>query len=236
MTLLLSSATSLLLVFAASVACAQAGPTKVPALYKKIYAPGGYDSNEQVQRVGVGMVRNTCDRPAETTVQIDEANQKILVGPVAYEYAGLCLQVILPFQRVIEVGILKPGQWEVIQASSSERLGTVSVKAATRESPDDFLYAPVSQAFLRQRGMITEVLLAGSFPNSCFSLDTVKVTIEPEVLVLQPIAKVKKTQGCVDGSYPYSKVVSIPLVSKGRYLLHVRSMNGNAVNSLVDVQ
>ena len=154
-------------------------PVKVGAIYNHIYAPGGFDSNDHVQVVGEGLFRNTCYRPAETQVKVDEANHRIWVGPAAYEYSGFCLQVILPFNRVIDVGILSPGAWEIVQGPQADKLGAITIRKAITDSPDDFLYAPISQAFFQQKAASAEVLIAGEFPNSCMTLDDVKVTIEP---------------------------------------------------------
>lgn len=215
---------------------ANAEPTKVAAAYNKVYAPGGYDSNDHIQIVGEGMFRNTCYRPASTTVRVDAENKKVFVGPAAYEYPGFCLQVVLPFERVIDVGLLKPGTWEVVQETNNTKLGLLNVKPAVTESPDDFTYAPVNQAFFRQKGLVSEIDLTGEFSSDCMTLDEVKVSVEQEAIVIQPIAKFEENRDCTNGRFPFSQTVKVDLVPKGRYLLHVRSMNANAVNALVNVQ
>ena len=65
--------------------------------------PDGFVSNDTAQIVGEGMFSNSCYRHAETTVRVDHVNKTIHVGPVAYKYNGYCLQVILPFDRVVDV-------------------------------------------------------------------------------------------------------------------------------------
>ncbi len=207
-----------------------------PALFQRIYVPSGFDSNDHVQIVGEGMFRSTCYRPAPTSVRVVESARTIYIGPVAYEYAGLCLQVVLPFERTIEVGILKPGLWKVVQESNSANLGEIKINEATVASADDFLYAPISQAFFRQRGMRGEVLLTGYFLNNCMSLEDVKVSVEKRVIVLQPLVRIEERSSCENGRFPFFTTVPIDLIPKGRYLLHVRTMNGNAINSLVEVR
>ncbi len=209
-------------------------PTRVAATFNKAYIADGFDSNDLVQITGEGKFRNTCYRHAETSVKVDEVTQTIWLGPVAYEYSGLCLQVVLPFQRVIDVGLLKPGRWTVEQGKH-ERLGEFTVKAASSNSADDFLYAPISQAFFQSSAGLNEVLLSGDFPNDCMVFDSEKVSVQPDVIVIQPIARVENRISCKNGKFPFSKTVSIPAVPKGRYLLHVRSIGGNALNSMIDV-
>jgi hypothetical protein len=235
---LLASAVSLALIAFASLAHGQAEPARVGAVFNKIYAPGGYDSNDHIQFVGEGIFRNTCYRPAQESVQVDSGTRTITVGPVAYEYSGFCLQVILPFQRVVDVGILKVGNWKVIETNGTSKalLGTISIQPALTNNPDDALYAPINQAFFQQKGSISEITLTGEFPNSCMALEDVKVTVEKEAVVIQPFAKMDVASACRDGKFEFTKTVSVTGVREGRYLLHVRSMNGNAVNTLIDIK
>ncbi len=213
-------------------------PVLVAATFSKMYAPQGFDSNDNVQFVGEGLFRNTCYRPAPSTAAIDLVTKTVTVGPVAYEYSGFCLQVILPFQRVIDVGILPAGTWKVMEAGSLSRvpLGEIQVNPALIESADDYLYAPISQTFFQQRGTSSSVLLSGEFSSNCLSLETVKVIIQKEVIVLQPIAKLEPFLKCIEGKVLFSKKVSLGKIKPGRYLIHVRSMNGNAANTLVNVE
>jgi hypothetical protein len=216
-----------------STASAQTDPTRVATKYSKIYVPDGYDSNDLVQMVGEGLFRNTCYRHAETLVAVDEATKTISVGPVAYEYKGYCIQIVLPFQRVMDVGILKPGKWTVKQDGGAT-LTEFTVVPAKTDSADDYLYAPVSQSFFSQDSGAARVIVSGEFTSDCMSLDAEKITVQRDVIVVQPIAKMEARANCVSGKFPFSKSISIPALKAGRYLLHTRSTGGNALNSLVD--
>ena len=235
---LLTASMSLLFLATTATASmlASTEPTKVTATFNKVYVPGGFDSNDNVQIVGEGMFKSTCYRHAETSVRVDEATHTIYLGPVAYEYAGLCLQVILPFERVVDVGILKTGNWKIVQGDGTQKLGEVNIKKALSDSPDDYLYAPISQAFFQQTGGVSQIFLTGDFPNECMSMDDIKVTLEKDVIVVQPIVKMESRASCKNGKFPFAQSVSVDLIPAGRYLLHVRSMNGHAVNSLVDAK
>lgn len=213
-----------------------ADPVKVPAFYDTVYVPAGFDSNDHIQIVGEGLFRNSCYRPAETEVNVDLNNKRILIGPAAYEYSGFCLQMILPFDRVIDVGILPEGNYEIVQAIDKTKLGVIPVRKSFTSNPDDYLYAPISQAFFRQKGAVAEIYLTGSFSNSCMTLKEVKVSVEPKVIVVQPIAEMNEGTNCQTGSYSFEKMTRVELVPAGRYLLHIRSMNSKAVNTLVDVK
>lgn len=220
----------------APFAKAQLEPVKVPFSFGKMYAPQGFDSNDMVQIVGEGMFKNSCYRYAQSAMKINEAQKTVSIEATAYEYSGFCLQVLVPFERTVDIGILKPGKWEFVQANTANRLGVVEVSTAIKESADDYLYAPVSQAFFQQVNGKNEVLLSGEFTNSCLSVEEVKVSVQPEALVIQPIAKLAETTDCKNGKFPFSKTITVGAMESGKYLLHVRSMNGNAVNSIVSVK
>ncbi len=223
----------LLLSFQAKVFAEE--PKKVPTVFKRIFVPGGFDSNDQVQIVGQGLFNNSCYRPAETLVRVDAAMKRLYLTPMAFEYPGICLQVMLPFQKVVDLGILRAGTWEVFQGAEPTKVGQVQIHIAKTESSDDYLYAPVSQAFFFQEGSVSNFTITGEFANDCLQLEEVKVTVEPDVVVLQPIAKVVDNPDCKVGRFSFSKTISIDSVPAGRYLLHIRSLNGNAVNSLINV-
>ena len=215
---------------------ANANPDKVPATYRTAYVPDGYDANDHVQIVGEGVFKNSCYRPAETTVKVDAEKKQIVLGPAAYQYGGFCLQLVLPFDRVVDVGVVPAGTYQVIQSPDNTVIGQFTVKPNLTESPDEYLYAPVQQAFFKQKGAKVEVALTGEFPNSCMKLKETRLEVQPKALVVLPIAEMEERGDCQNGSFPFSKIVSAELVKPGRYLLHVRSMNAKAVNTLVDVK
>ena len=213
-----------------------ATPARVPVDFQKLYTPHGFDSNDNVQIVGEGRFDHACYRPTETKVQVDETKKIITVGPAAFLYHGWCLQVTLPFHRVMNLGIVSPGDYQIVQSTDHKVLGHIVIKAAMKLTPDDYLYAPIEQAYLRDQQSRTKVLLSGNFANSCMKLVEVKSQIQKNMIVLQPIAEMQTLANCTDGEFAFEKEVDLGSIPEGRYLLHVRSMNGNAINSLVNVK
>lgn len=226
--------TALLLGCTSLTAFAQYEPTTEGATFDKVYVPVGFDNNDHIQIVGEGLFENACYRPAPTVVNIDQATQTINLGPVAYKYSGFCAQVVLPFERAIDIGVLKIGVWKVTQGKDPKVIAEIPVKPALAFAPDDFLYAPVTQAFLRQSGKRTMVFVTGQFTNSCMSMEKVEVNANGDTIVVQPIAQMGE-KDCKEGSFPFQKAVRVPKLKEGRYLLHVRSLNGNAINNLVNI-
>jgi len=134
---------------------------------------------------------------------------------------------------VVDVGILKAGAYKLIQGYSGETLGEINVRVSTNAGPDDFLYAPISQAFVTQVGNTLKVKIAGEYPDSCMEMQEVITDVQEKVIVVQPIA-VRTDEGvrCAQALVPFERTVEIKNVPQGKYLLHVRSLNGNAINNL----
>ncbi len=226
--------TSILTVQSSFAQAAKSEPTQEAVTFAKVYVPVGFDSNDHVQFVGEGMFANTCYRPASVTVAVDNMSKTIKVGPVAYKYNGFCLQVILPFDRTIDVGVISAGTWQVVQADNKQ-IGQIKVAPALTADPDDYLYAPISQAYIHETTGKEELMLNGSFPSSCMTMKEVKFDVQGDVIVVQPIAQMAAGT-CTGPAVPFTQVVQLGSIKAGRYLLHVRSINAQAINTMIDIQ
>ena len=220
----------------ASAASAMVAPTKGSAIYSQVFVPQGFDSNDQIQIVGAGVFENGCYRPAEATAKVDVTAKRITITAAAYKYAGLCTQMIVPFDRVIELGIVPAGDYKIVQAGQKKILGKLHVDEARTADADDYAYAPIKQAFIdNQVGNKAELVVKGVFPTSCAKIQEVRVKTDGHVIVAQPIMTVENRNDCAVGYFPFRQTVSVT-VPNGEYLLHVRSMNANAINNFVDMQ
>jgi hypothetical protein len=228
---------TLMLLAAASIqARADTFPKVVGVQFHTGYVPVGFDTNDNSQLVAEGMFPNTCYKPVGTKVSVDHNNKTIRVYARAYKYKGVCLQMVVPFNREIDVGLLKAGTYKVFSVLGNEekQMGDMQVSIATSSEPDDFLYAPVSQAYFSKKDGKYFVTVSGMFPQTCYKMREVVVRVQPNVLVVQPIAE-KTDEACDERLQPYSETVEVKNVTEGRYLLHVRSLNGKAINNLIDV-
>lgn len=200
------------------------------------YIPDGFDSNDNVQVVVEGVYRDTCSKPAGSRFKVNPITKNIEVVLYEYRYEGLCLDVLVPHDEVINLGVVTDGQYKVIQ-SGGRNIGVLNVVKATKTTPDDYLYAPVAQAYLKSQNGKVAVTISGVFTNSCMKLRNIIPKVQPKVIAVAPIAELEQRAGvgCVNGSYPFEQTILINNVKPGRYLLHVRSLNGKAVNNLFDV-
>jgi hypothetical protein len=215
---------------------AQSNPKIVPVSFGKMYVPQGYDSNDNVQLVGTGVYPNSCYRNADTKVVVDHKKKTVRLQPMSYHYEGMCLQVILPFDRVVDLGILKNGDYKILQGDSEFVIGSVGVAPTVTKNPDDYLYAPISQAYIQNENGVTKLLLSGEFPTSCMQLKEVRSQVANEVLVVQPISETVADTVCTPGQYHFEVKADVAAMKPGRYLLHVRSMNGKSVNNFFEVR
>ena len=196
------------------------------------YVPIGFDDNDRAQIVVSGSFNNACYKMGPYSIDVNETEKTIQVRQKAYSYTGMCLQVVIKFNQVVELGILKSGTYTVIDAVTHEKLGVLPIKVASQPTADDYLYAPVSIAYVNEDQ--TAIVLQGSFTDSCMHIKDVLVDYQARVIVVQPIAEQRKGESCREGDFPFTHKVPLERQLPKPYLLHVRSMNGNALNVVID--
>lgn len=235
----LALTSSFLMSIASSHADMANKPSTVQAEFGAGYIPDGFDTNDNVQIVAEGMFPNLCFRPGSVRVNVDHVKKQITLNPTAMHYSGPCLQVMLPWDRVIDLGVLKSGEYSVVQTSrepANRALGKLKIHAATTASADDFLYAPVSQAFYENKAGKQTLKIAGEFTNSCAKLVDVIVNVQTKVVVVLPVSEMDESSQCQSGKFAFEKLIELPKLAEGRYLIHVRSLSGKSINNLVDVE
>ena len=210
-------------------------PTNVPMQFSKIYFPGNFDDNDNVQIIGEFDAPNSCYKQADTLVNIDHESKTITVEPYSLRYDGMCLQMVVHFNPVINVGLLKEGVYKIKHGGMELPLGRFDVHHAQREEPDDFVYAPVSQAFFKNSPDGNKIIIEGEFSVSCMRLKEVRINFRGDVITVQPITEVDQTVTCEEGKFHFESVNDVGITNKGRYLMHVRTMNGNSINSVINV-
>ena len=213
-------------------------PKKIGAEFGSLYIPDGFDTNDNVQIVGEGVFPNLCYRPGVVRVAIDSVKKIVKLMPRALHYSGPCLQVILPWDRVVDIGVMSAGDYTVVQASQNAEnrvIGQLRIPIAKTQSADDYLYAPISQAYYEKKDSHQTLKISGEFSNDCTKLVNVAVKVQRNVIVVQPISEMDVNAQCKPGKFAFEKTTDLPKVPSGRYLIHVRSLNGKSINTLVDV-
>ncbi|MCB0405952.1 MAG: hypothetical protein KDD51_14310 [Bdellovibrionales bacterium] len=211
-------------------------PELVKTALNQAFIPTGFDSNDHVQVVVAGEFVNTCYQVGPYRANIDEKAKQIVISQTAYHYQGSCLDVTVPFNHVVELGILEAGEYGIVDAASKWRLGTLSVTKATRPEVDDVPYAPVDDAFVVTDGTTGNPALVfwGTLTKDCYTVTdkTVDPKLYDDVLVIRPLLK-KLKEDCNNGFFPFRVTYILPPELPRQFLLHVRSMNGQAINKVI---
>jgi hypothetical protein len=205
----------------------------VELLPEELFVPYGYDSNDEVVLVIEGRLPDTCHQLSTAEILKNEETRTIEIKPMAVVNPGPCFRAPIPWDKEVQLGTLSVGEWRVISGGQTK---TLSVGQPNSTDPDDFLYAPISAAIVRTDSngrLVAE--LRGRLLASCLSLQEIRVLDQGAVTVLLPILA-QSGETCDAVSTDFSQTVELPqgLVS-GRHLLHVRSLNGRAVNVIFQV-
>lgn len=219
-----------------------AAPKEIFAPIEKLFIASGFDDNDNVEISVYGNFSDTCYRVGPTGYNVDLANHKIQIWAKAYDYSSrelACLDVLTPFLLKVSIGVLPEGEYsvEIVGQNVSEKL---TISKSTTDSPDEFLYAPVTHTQIRniENGQ-QELILSGEFSRlykGCMRIKEVRSKrTSGNVLVVLPIAEIieDETQ-CKDASLHFEAKLSFPSFQEIG-LLHVRVSNGNSQTQLISI-
>lgn len=223
------------LLFIGTVAYAAPEPKEVKVALDKAYVPIGFDDNDRVQIMVTGSFPNTCYKVDSVRAEVNAETKSIRVWQSALLYSGDCLPIVVPFSQVVNVGLVKEGDYSLWDGASGAALGKLPVLRSAHSGPDDFLYAPIKDAIVMvDEAGAKSLKLVGEFSDRCTEIEEIKIHYYPEVIVVQPTAR-RTGERCALQKTRFMKVVELEPALKGTFLLHVRSMEGQAINKLVDV-
>ena len=203
-------------------------------------APLGFDDNDNAQVVLSGVFPNTCFRVGPVTSQVDASHQRIIISNEAYFYpSSWCLQVFVPYTQTVNLGPVKAGNYDVVVKSREGDLiskGSLTVAVSTHTDPDDYLYAPVKDVSIEDSAQGKALVLKGTFDYDCFTFKEVKVQqTAPNVVVVLPILnEVNADTACKPQTSAFEKRVALPKGLQGSTLIHVRALNGQSLNPIIE--
>ena len=221
-----------------------AAPKEILAPVEKVFIAAGYDDNDNIQISLYGNFTDTCYRVGPTGFTVDHGNHKIKVWAKAYDYSsretgGVCLDILTPFLLNVSIGVLPEGQYK-IEVNAQTATADLDVAKSTSDSPDDYLYAPVTQSKIEAvSGQSSlKATISGTFPRlykGCMVMKTVRSYRTPQnILVVLPISEMeldeticKNTKLNFEASIPFSPF-------EDTALLHVRVANGLSQTQLID--
>ena len=208
---------------------------------EQVFTPTGFDSNDNIQVVEAGSFPNTCFKVGPTTAHIDAENKKIVLESKAYFYSSAwCLQVVVPYSQVINLGVLDEGTYEIaVKDAKGELHSKANLKVAKSVSAaaDDHLYADIQDVQVDATDTPPTATLRGTLDYDCYEFNQIRVihNLENVVEVLPILNDIDpKTANCKPSARPFQKTVKLPQGLSGKVLIHVRALNGQSVNRVAE--
>lgn len=196
---------------------------------RTVFAPVGFDDNDETQVVLDGYLPSGCYRLATPEVTVDRAAKVVSVKPMARYFDVPCIEALIPYYQEVKLGVLSEGRYEV-KINDGAVTESLPVTEARSAGPDDFLYAPVDSAHVARQQAQYVATLRGRFTDSCMRIKEVRVENTGKTINVLPIMEVVGDD-CRAGEFPFEERVTLPNdMAAARHLLHVRSLNGQAVN------
>jgi hypothetical protein len=227
----------------AAPALADQSPVLEGVLPEQIFAPSGFDDNDNAQVVLRGVFPDSCYKVGPADFTVDHAKRVITITARAYHYRdSMCLQMRTPWIRALDLGVLRAGRYALVaklEGKGEYRRGELPVGVARRSGPDDHDYAQVTDAVVSglEPGGTPELRLFGTFHLTCVRLQEVRTIYDaPNVIEVLPIIEVSPDVPCAYPFLPiqFRRTVRLERKWHGPVLIHVRSVEGSAVNRVVE--
>jgi len=223
------------LVFLPVFSFAQVTSKLVPASH--VYVPNGFDDNDNVEVVISGYLPDSCYKAPKSIYKIEDHKIIITLSAIYNNESGVCNEVIVPFIETVRLGALTAKNYEivVISANSQKLMSQLIVKKSNGTGIDDYNYAYVTG--IRHVLGSKKVIIDGYNISDCFELQELKLESNGiDTYVILPIMK-KTHDFCPRKMTPVTFEAILPNGLRTKeILLHVRSMQGNSVNSIYYTQ
>lgn len=219
-------------------------PELIVEVPEHVFAPVGFDDNDNAQVVMSGEFMSTCFKLAPAKVTVDQAKKKVFLRNQAYYTdSSWCVRVPSPYVQTVDLGALPRGEYQVLVQGRNGKFAsrTKLVVAATKKpnSPfgtDDQLYAVAEDVKLKKdaQNRPVEFTLSGQLTSTCIFLVGIEVRHDqPDTVEVLPITE-QRGEDCQRWLTPFTKPFAIPEGLKDHTLVHVRSLNGQSVNRVYE--
>lgn len=205
----------------------------VSAPVKHLYLPDGFDSNDAVEVVVTGVFPSACFSRNDVKVKVIDDVIDIKVTAISQEKTRSCPDMVVPFKEVVHVGTLQGGEYKVVVNKTLE--DNFSIMEASSSSVDDHIYAAIE--YIEKKSQ-KEVVLHGWRYSNCIDLDKVEVVSnKKDTLSILPVMK-QLSSFCPMKMMPTQYAVKVDLSSMKMKepLLHVRTMDGKSINSIINME
>ena len=215
-----------------------ASPDIVVAPVKHLYLPSGFDSNDAVEVVVTGEFPNTCYSRNDVKVNVDEEIIDIKISAANHEKIApsiKCAEMVVPFKEVVHIGNLQGGKYTV-RVNEKTRFSLedeIMIQEASSNSVDDHIYAAVEWV---EKKSEQDFVLHGWRYSNCIDLQKVEVISNgKDTISILPVMK-QLSDFCPMKMMPTAYPIKLDFsrMKMKEPLLHVRTMDGKSVNSILN--
>ena len=224
-----------------AIAAIGATPAATKVRFEKSYIPLFFDSNDRSQVVLAGTYPDTCYQGGGVQLQIDKINRVIRATQWAFVSPENCLPALVPFHSILDLGRLEPGVYSIEDGLSGDNLGYLPVTLAKDSGPGNHYnyIAPVSDAYVEKNPTTgqSELVLQGTWADRCTHFKEVNLFYQRDVLIVQPIVEplnAEDSRDCALQLGRFQKRIPLRPMAERTYLLHVRTMDGNTINKIIN--
>lgn len=206
-------------------------------LPEHVFAPVGFDDNDNAQVILYGNFPDTCYQagPAEATIYGDE----IHIRNVATRWdSGVCDRAPVPWITTVNLGALNRGTYSIYVENPRGGFTPfvdLVVSASLTGRMDDFRYAYVKSTFVSESTRFPTLTINGAFNLTCMEIAEVRTSESSDAIVVQPIVRLRTDVPCGHpyAPIPFSYRVKLRPRTDRLTLVHVRSVNGQAINQVI---
>lgn len=202
---------------------------------EKVFVPKGFDSNDSVEIIVSGELPNTCYlRPHGEVKIVDNIAIVEIKATKITDEEVVCIMAIVPYMITVPLGQLREGSYDIFinPGTASAKNSSILVERPNSNSINNFTYANVTnvETLSTQR----DILIAGFHPSSCMEIDRVEIFSNTNNDTYSVLPIIKQTQPICDRMIkPFTYTIHLPNAQKDQQLLHVRKIDGTALNYLV---
>lgn len=229
-----ANALAFMVAFCAAITGYSAEQEIVSINLEKVFVPKGFDSNDNIEIVVTGELLNTCYVRPYGEVKIEgnrvsiEMKATKLVGPDT-----ACIWAVVPYLVSVPLGQLPQGRYEIlVNLGAASQTSLLNVDQPNSQSINNFTYANVTK--IEKAPQPREIVIEGVHPSSCMEIERVDIVINENNDTYSVLPIIKQAQPICDRMVkPFSHKVALPATHQDMALVHVRKLDGTAINYLV---
>ncbi len=196
----------------------------------EVYTPKGFDANDNAEVIVTGVLPNLCYQNPKYDLDIQGKDIFIDVS-ATYIDTFVCAEVAVPYLKVIDLGVLPAGDYNVFvnKNDATPLQESIKIVPKNRGRIDQFRYPVVAD--VKYDKAANKIAISGYKPSDCFQFDGVEVYTDNDkiVTILPKMRQIRDF--CPRKMTPVSEEVTLPdLKPNSKHLIHVRSLNQESKN------